>query len=247
MSQPIRLQKLLADYGLASRRQAEEWIALGEITVNGQVAKLGTKVIPGKDHIKVRGKLLHNSNAPNRVVIALFKPKGVLPQRPSDQVLERGTVFDLMPKVKERVIPIGRLDTDAEGLLLLTNDGELAQRLNMAKYEIPKTYLMKIDGHLEEKQIKRILDSKVLVENKRIKISDIELERATEGKQWLRITTTEPQNRAIRKLFEQIGRPVDKFCRESFGPISLGKMVRSQYRYLQAEEIEGLKKLVSLE
>jgi 23S rRNA pseudouridine2605 synthase len=72
VSQPIRLQKLLADYGLASRRQAEEWIALGEITVNGQVAKLGTKVIPGKDHIKVRGKLLHNSNAPNRVVIALF-------------------------------------------------------------------------------------------------------------------------------------------------------------------------------
>jgi 23S rRNA pseudouridine2605 synthase len=133
------------------------------------------------------------------------------------------------------------------GFLLLTNDGELAQRLKMAKYEIPKTYLMKIDGHLEEKQIKRILDSKVLVKNKRIKISDIELERATEGKQWLRITTTEPQNRAIRKLFEQIGRPVDKFCRESFGPISLGKMVRSQYRYLQAEEIEGLKKLVSLE
>jgi 23S rRNA pseudouridine2605 synthase len=245
MSEPVRLQKLLADYGLASRRKAEEWIALGEVTVNGKVATLGTKVVPGKDHIKVRGKLLQQ--APDKVVIALFKPRGILPNRPSEQVVERGTIFDLIPRVKEKVMPVGRLDTDAEGLILLTNDGELAQRLNLSKFEVPKVYRLKVDGHLEEKQVKRILGSKILVEDKRIKIQALEVEKATEGKQWLRIETTETQNRILRKLFEQIGRPVDKFLRESFGPVSLGKMVRGQYRYLVPEEVTALRKAVALD
>jgi 23S rRNA pseudouridine2605 synthase len=242
--EPICLQKLLADYGLASRREAEEWIVLGDITVNGKVAELGMKVIPGKDHIKVRGKLLQQ--APEKVVIALFKPRGILPQRPADQMIERDTIFDLIPKVKEKVMPIGRLDTDAEGLILLTNDGELARRLNMSKYEVPKTFLLKIDGHLDEKKAKRITSGKVSVENKRVKINSLDLKRATEGKQWVRLETPEAQNRIVRKLFHQVGHPVDKVCRESFGPISIEKMVRGQYRYLHPDEILELKKLVGL-
>ncbi len=240
----VRLQKIIAESGMASRREAERMIVAGEITINGRLAKVGDKVIPGKDHIKVRGKLLLNK--PDKVVVALYKPKGILSVRPLEQLLAGGTVFDLITKIKERVMPIGRLDTDTEGLLLLTNDGELSQRLLKAKFEVPKSFTVKIDGHLDEKKVKR-LENGVRIEDEKIKPLSIVAIKRSEGKQWLQISTTDPRNRIIRKAMEAVGHPVDKIRRDSFAGISLRGMIRGQYRYLSPEELLKLRKWVGLE
>jgi pseudouridine synthase len=143
------------------------------------------------------------------------------------------------------VFPIGRLDTDAEGILLLTNDGELAQRLNKPKYEVPKVFLVKIDGHLDEKKIKR-LQFGIKIEDFKTRPIQVEKIKETAGKQWLKVTVTDTQNRIIRKVFENVGRPVDKVMRESFGPISTEGMVRGQYRYLSPQEVSKLRNFVGM-
>ncbi|MBS1984688.1 MAG: rRNA pseudouridine synthase [Bdellovibrionales bacterium] len=239
----IRLQKILADAGLASRRDCEELIRMGEVTVNGKVAKVGDKAIPGKDHIKVSGKLM--KEPPRRVVVALFKPRGVMTLPPPDKDARVDTVVDLIPKIKERVKPIGRLDTDAEGMILLTNDNELALRLNKATFEVEKVYAVKMDGHVDVTKVRRLMHG-VRVEGQKTKPAQVRVLRELEGKTWLEITTTEVRNRHIRKMFEAIGRPVDKVRRESFAGISLKSLVRNQYRYLTHEECETLRKLVGL-
>jgi 23S rRNA pseudouridine2605 synthase len=243
----VRLQKFIADAGLASRREAEALIRDREITINGKIAKLGDKVNPGKDHVKVRGKLV--VRVPGKVVIAFYKPRGITATiRPeqkdgADQVA--GTIWEFLGRAKERIKPIGRLDTDTEGLLLLTNDGDLGDRLNKAKFEVPKLYSVKIDGHLEDKKINRLLKG-LLVEDTRVKALNISDGRVTEGKQWLRMTITDPRNRIIRKMFEAVGHPVDKVQREAFADITLKGLDRGQWRYLSDDEVLELRKFVGL-
>jgi len=244
----IRVQKIIADAGLASRREAEQWIEMGEVTINGRVARLGDKALPGTDHIKIRGKLMQFSQ--KRVVIAVFKPRDVLSHKIADsrdvhQITE-GTVFDLLVGVKERVFPVGQLDKDAEGLLLLTNDGELAQRLNQDRYEIPKVYKVKIDGHLDESRMKRLTGGRFKVEEKLLKVLDVRPLKELEGKQWVRVKITNTQNRIIRKMFEAVGRPVDKVRRMSFAGVSINGLDRGEFRYLGNEEIAELYKIVGL-
>ncbi len=246
-SQGLRVQKIIADAGLASRREAEEWIEMGDVTINGRVAQLGDKAVPGVDHIKVGGKLLHFGQ--KRVVIAFYKPRGVISHKIADEKdsrqLEGGTVFEYLRGVKERVFPVGQLDKDAEGLLLLTNDGELAQRLNQERYEIPKIYKVKIDGHLDESRVKR-LTGRFKVEEKALKVLDIRPLKELEGKQWVRVKITNTQNRIIRKMFEAVGRPVDKVRRMSFAGVSINGLERGQFRYLNADEVAELYKWVGL-
>jgi 23S rRNA pseudouridine2605 synthase len=247
-SQGLRVQKIIADAGLASRREAEEWIELGDVTINGRVAKLGDKAVPGVDHIKVNGKLMHFGQ--KRVVIAFYKPRGVLSHKIADEKDERrhfegGTVFEYLHGVRERVFPVGQLDKDAEGLLLLTNDGELAQRLNQERYEIPKIYKVKIDGHLDDSRVKR-LSGRFKVEEKVLKLLDIRPLKELEGKQWIRVKITNTQNRVIRKMFEAVGRPVDKVRRMSFAGVSINGLERGEFRYLGGEEIRELYKSVGL-
>lgn len=243
MEDGVRLQKILADAGIASRREAERMIKDGEVTVNGKVAKVGDKAVPGEDHIKVRGKLLRA--APNRVVVVIYKPRGVLTHKPTDAESHVDTVLDLMPRIKEKVRPVGRLDSDAEGVLLLTNDGELGLRLAKPSFEVEKVFSVKIDGHLDAMKIKRLTHG-VKVEGVKTKPTEVEVSRGSEGKEWIRIKTTEARNRHIRKMFEAIGRPVDKVRRESFAGISLKGLVRGQYRYLTEEEVTKLRRLVGL-
>jgi 23S rRNA pseudouridine2605 synthase len=243
----IRVQKIIADAGLASRREAEQWIEMGDITINGRIAVLGDKAVPGKDHIKVRGKLMHFDQ--KRVVIAFFKPRDVLSHKITDtkdsrQVIE-GTVYEYLQGVKERVFAVGQLDKDAEGLVLLTNDGELAQRLNQDRYEIPKVYKVKIDGQLDESRIKRLTSGRFKVEEKPLKVLDLRALKDTEGKQWVRVKITNTQN-IIRKMFEAVGRPVDKVRRMSFAGVSINKLDRGEFRYLAPEEIAELYKIVGL-
>jgi 23S rRNA pseudouridine2605 synthase len=244
MSEGLRVQKIIADAGICSRREAEEIIKSGDVTINGKVAALGSKAVAGKDHIKVRGKLL--VFAAKKVVIALFKPRDLLSFLPVDARNGEGTVYSLLMPVKERVIPIGRLDKDTEGLLLLSNDGELAHRLTAPKFEVPKVYKVKIDGHLDEKREKRLLAG-VRVDGKKIKVSSVRKFRETEGKEWIEIKTTESQNRIIRRLFEAVGRPVDKVRRTSFCGVSTKGLERGEWRFLSREEVLKLYEFVGME
>lgn len=242
---PQRLQKLLSQMGLGSRREAETWIENGEVTINGKIAKLGDQATPGEDHVKVRGKLIQWQKAPRIVVVAVYKPRGLLADRPQDQIIDRDTVYDLLRTVKERIYPIGRLDSDTEGLMLLTNHGELKARLTKSKFEIERRYMVKVDGHMIEKKLRR-LNYGVPVEGKKVALKDIRFTRQLDGKEWLVAITTEPQNRMIRKVFEAVGHPVDKVRLEAIGPITIKGMKRGEFRYLAPEEIAELETLVGL-
>lgn len=247
MSEGIRLQKIIADAGLASRREAETWIKDGEVTVNGKVCKIGTKAVPGQDHIKVRGKLIPFSA--QKVVYAVYKPKDYLSsyraEEDSPKARTIGTVFEFV-KTKERLFPIGRLDKDAEGILLLTNDGELARRLNLERFEVPKVYKVKIDGHLDDKRVKR-LSGRFKVDEKSLRLLDIRPLKVLDGKQWVRLKITNTNNRIVRKMFEAVGRPVDKVRRMSFAGVSITGLERGQYRLLSEEEMHDVYKYVGLE
>ena len=245
MAEQVRLQKILAEAGLGSRRDMETLIQTGDVTINGKVAKLGDKADINKDHIKVGGKLLHKPA--RHVVIALYKPRGVMTQPPPDAP-DKGrvpTILDMIPRIKEKVKPIGRLDTDAEGIILLTNDGELLQRLIKPTFEIEKTYFVKIDGHMDEMKIKRLTYG-VKIEGVKTRPAEVSVKRELLGKTWIQIKTTDARNRHIRKMMEAIGRPVDKVRRESFAGITLQGLIREQYRYLTSDEIKKLRSLVGL-
>jgi 23S rRNA pseudouridine2605 synthase len=243
-SEAIRIQKILADAGVASRRECEEIVRDGDVTINGKVAQLGDKAVVGKDHIKLRGRLLQLKVA-RKVVVVFFKPRGLLTHAPGDVDTEIETVLHHIPRIREKVMPIGRLDKDAEGVVLLTNDGELAARLNKKEFEVEKVYSVKIDGQLDEKRLRR-LASGIEVEGHRTKPAEVSLSRASEGKSWILIRTTEVRNRAIRGMFEGVGRPVDKVRREAFAGVTLKGLVRGQYRYLTPDEVLRLQSLVGL-
>jgi pseudouridine synthase len=146
----------------------------------------------------------------------------------------------------EKVIPAPKLDKDAEGLVLLTNDGDLVERINRPKFEIPKTFEVKIDGSLDESRQKRLLNG-MQVEGKRIKVREVKTLRSTQGKQWVLITTTDTQNRQIRKMFEAVGRPVDKVRRTQVCDVKLGGLERGHYRKLKKDELKKLYSYVGLE
>jgi 23S rRNA pseudouridine2605 synthase len=239
----IRLQKILADHGISSRRGSEDLIAAGEVTINGKVARLGDKAVAGVDHIKVRGKLLKMNV--ELVVYALFKPRGFVCQISDGAQTAEGTVHELVSGINIKLIPVPKLDKDAEGLVLLTNDGDLAERINRPKFEVPKTYEVKIDGSLDDSRQKRLLNG-VPVEGKRIKVSELRILKTSMGKQWVHIATTDSQNRQIRKLFEAVGRPVDKVKRIQIGEVRLGGLDRGSFRRLRKEEIEKLYAFVGL-
>lgn len=244
----VRLQKIIADAKNISRREAEELVREGAVTVNGKTARLGDKAVLGKDHIKVNGKLLHSAS--KKIVIAFFKPRGMLTHAPALEPEQKGargpeTIVDFLTKVRERVLPVGRLDRDAEGIVLLTNDGELMQRLLKPKYEVEKVYRIKVDGELDESRLKR-LSSGVQVEGKRMKPLKIESLKKSEGKHWIKVVTSEPKNRHLRKMCEAVGRPVDKLQRDAFGGITLRGLERGEYRYLSDAECAQLRKLVGL-
>lgn len=245
LEKALRLQKIISQMGMASRREAEEWIQNGEVTLNGKVAKLGDQASPGVDHVKVRGKLIQWQNTPRVVVVAVYKPRGLLSDRPVDQIIDRDTIYELISTVKERVYPIGRLDSDTEGLVLLTNHGDLKARMTKSKYEIERRYMVKVDGHMIEKKLRR-LNYGVPVEGKKVALREIRFTRQLDGKEWLVAFTTEPQNRMIRKVFEAVGHPVDKVRLESIGPISIKGLKRGEFRYLSHEEIQELEELVGL-
>jgi len=235
-----RLQKILSQVGVASRRQAERIIEEGRVTVNGAiVTELGSKADLGRDHIKVDGRLIH---APRRLIyIALHKPNDTVTTVSDPQ--GRATVMDLLRGVKERVYPVGRLDYHSEGLLLLTNDGDLANAILSASTHIPKTYLVKANGALTPEQEQRFRDG-LPISGRRTLPAGLKLvHRAINP--WYEVRLFEGRNNQIRLMFKNLGRLVEKLKRVRIGPLDLGPIKPGQFRYLSEEEVLKLKRAVS--
>lgn len=234
----IRLNKYLAQLGVASRRKADELIASGRIKVNGQVInQLGEKINPQHDQVSLDGQILTPSI--KLIYIMLNKPPGVV-STTSDE-FKRQTVLDLV-KVQTRLFPVGRLDQDSTGLILLTNDGELTQRLTHPKFEINKTYQVAVQGIISPDQIKR-LEEGVLLKEGKTSPSRVEVLKTEGNRTYLEITIHEGRNRQIRRMCGSLDLEVINLKRVSMGPLTLGNLPEGSWRVLTQSEIDQLKML----
>jgi 23S rRNA pseudouridine2605 synthase len=235
-----RLQKIIAAAGIASRRKAEELIRSGRVMVNGQVVTaVGTKADPERDHIRVEGKLLHRAQPP--VYLLLNKPKGYVTTASDPE--GRPTVMNLVRGVPSRVYPVGRLDYASEGLLLMTNDGDLAHRLMKAAAQVPKTYVVKVSGQPGEKAIARLRGGLSIAtdDGKRVRTAPAKIRIIKEAANpWYEVTLIEGRNRQIRRMFEAVGHHVEKIKRVKYGPLTLD-VPPGEFRPLHAKEVALLK------
>jgi 23S rRNA pseudouridine2605 synthase len=236
----IRLQKVIAGSGLASRRKAEAMIADGRVTVNGKVVREhGVRVDPERDHVKIDGHHL-KSQEPYAYVM-LNKPAGYVSSLSDPE--GRQTVSDLLPGVRLRMFPVGRLDFDSEGLMLLTNHGELAQALLHPRYHVSKVYLIKVKGVLTDEEIRQ-LERGVKLEDGMTGPAVVQkLRKATENS-WLDMTIHEGRKHQVKRMLEAVGHPVIKLKRVKFGPLVLGDLPPGHYRYLTDREANSLRELV---
>lgn len=246
----IRLQKIIAQAGVASRREAERLIAEGRVTVNGRaVTELGAKADPGADAVKVDGKLVTRREAP--AYFLMYKPRNVLTTMRDEEGKGRPTVAELLPPGRRRVFPVGRLDFDAEGALLFTNDGELAHRLTHPSFQVPRVYEVKVKGAPDGKALARMSrrgasrparDSGPAPEPAGVRL----LPSQTETNAWLRIELREGRHHHIKKMCEEAGHPVLKLVRRSFAGVKAQGLAPGGVRPLTGEEVARLKSLAGL-
>jgi len=234
-----RLQKILSQAGVTSRRQAEKYMVEGRVSVNGAViTELGSKADLARDHIKVDGRLIHAPK--HQVYIALHKPNNTVTTVSDPQ--HRTTVMELIRGVKERVYPVGRLDYHSEGLLLLTNDGDLANAITSASTHLPKTYLVKANGALTTDQEEKFRQG-VPLSGRRTMPAGLKMVHDAENP-WYEVRLYEGRNNQIRLMFKHFGRLVEKLRRVRIGPIDLGALQPGEFRYLSAEELHKLQRAV---
>lgn len=237
-----RLQKILAHAGIASRRKAEQMIVEGRVRVNGAVVtELGSKADPESDHVKVDGKLL--TRKPRLVYVVLNKPRNYVTTVSDPQ--GRPTVMDLIRRVKARVYPVGRLDWSSEGLLLLTNDGELANRLMSPRGHIEKTYAVKVNGALDLAQQEQFRNG-VPVEGRRTAPAGLKLIKSARNP-WYEVRLTEGRTHQIRLMFQHFGRLVEKIKRVRIGFLALGSLPSGEYRELSRAEVARFRQLLHME
>ena len=232
----VRLQKVLAGAGLASRRTAELMIEDGRVEVNGHVVtRLGARVDPARDHIRVDGRRLPPQR-PHRY-LALNKPVGVVSTMEDPE--GRRTLADFVPPKAGRLFHVGRLDTDTEGLIVLTNDGELAQRLSHPKFEVPKTYLAEVLGTVDRVTLAR-LSHGVTLEDGPLTPDKVKLIDTAGGRSLLQVTLHSGRHRVVRRLFDAVGHPVRRLARTRIGPIRLGSLPVGATRDLTRQELGDL-------
>lgn len=235
-----RLQKILAQAGIASRRKCEDLIVAGKVEVNGEVVTtLGTKADPDQDIITVSGRPISNEK---KVYLVMNKPKGVITSASDPE--GRKIVSDYLRGIKERVYPVGRLDYDTEGLLLLTNDGEFANLLTHPKHHVPKTYMATVKGVPHGSDLDK-LKAGIMLDDGMTSPAEVEYKDIDTAKNeaTISITIHEGRNRQVRRMFEAISHPVIKLKRISFGDLLLQNLKRGLFRHLTKDEIEDLIKL----
>jgi pseudouridine synthase len=236
----VRLNKFLAHSGLCSRREADRLIAEGRIKVNGRVVdELGLKIDPARDRVEAGGRAVRGGDE-RPVYILLYKPAGrvVTVKDP----FGRPTVMELLPKLPVRVYPVGRLDAESEGALLLTNDGETAFRLSHPKHGIGKTYEVSVAGEPSEEELER-LRTGIFLEGRKTAPAEIHVLRRGSRRTLLRVGIHEGRKRELRKMFGAAGYNVARLLRVRFAGLTLEGLRPGQWRYLKAREIENLKKL----
>src|SRR5438128_3986603 len=236
-----RLQKLIAAAGIASRRHGEELINAGEVTVNGKiVTELGAKADPETDHIKVKGRLLNPLLQKHEYVYVLLnKPKGYLSSMADPN--GRPLVTDLIPSRLGRLHPVGRLDFNTEGLLLLTNDGDFTNFITSARNQIPKVYKVKVQGIPTENAVERLRRGVRLHDGRRAAAVEIKRQQQTATNAWFEVTLHEGRNQQIRRMFDAIGYSVLKLSRIRIGSLSDSKLKPGEWRHLIAKEVRSLR------
>lgn len=238
----VRLQKVLAQAGVASRRASEDLIAAGRVTVDGAVVtELGIRVDPDRSVIHVDGMRVQTDSS--RVYLALNKPRGVVTTMHDPQ--GRPCIGDIVGSRVERLFHVGRLDTDTEGLLLLTNDGELAHRLSHPSYEVPKTYIAEI-GAPVPRDLGARLRAGVQLEDGPVKVDSFKLIDSRPGKALVEVILHEGRNHIVRRLLAEVGHPVHRLVRVQVGPVVLGDLVPGRTRVLARDELADLMALVGL-
>ncbi|MCZ2078263.1 MAG: rRNA pseudouridine synthase [Bryobacteraceae bacterium] len=236
-----RLQKIISRAGIASRRKAEELISAGSVTVNGAtVTELGSKADAERDSIKVNGRLLRPP--PRLVYLALYKPDNCVTTVSDPQ--GRRTVMDLLRGVKERVYPVGRLDYHSEGLLLLTNDGDFANGITSAKSQVPKSYVVKVNGQLSPAQEEQFRTG-IPLRGRRTAPAGLKLIRPGQNP-WYEVRLIEGRQNQIREMFKHLGFLVEKLRRVRIGFLELGSLQPGEFRMLTSEEIARFQKLLGI-
>lgn len=238
-----RIQKVLASAGIASRRHCEDLVKAGRVAVNGQVVtQMGAKVDSLKDHITVDGEAI--SSGERAVYLVLNKPPGYLTAL--DDSRGRATVSELIVGVKERVFPIGRLDKDTEGLLLLTNDGDLAYRLAHPRYGVEKEYLALVEGEPTEKALEEMrqgveIAGRLAVPHEVVRAEGPHGQGVGEGRAWLCVSLKEGRKREVRRICHSAGYPILRLIRTRIGPLHLADLPPGHYRHLTAGEVDSLR------
>lgn len=238
----VRIQKIIADSGLCSRRKAEELIEKGAVRVNGHPCKLGDKALPGKDIISVNGENITLEKKKRLYYIMLNKPRGYVTTT-SDE-LGRKCVTELLKDVPERVYPIGRLDKDSEGLLLFTNDGGFANDIMHPSRHISKTYRVTVRPDITEQQLVE-LSAGVEIDGRKTKECSVVVLNKEPGRVVLQMTIFEGRNRQIRKMCEAVGLEVARLKRTSIGPLKLGMLKPSTYRELKPDELRAIRNAIT--
>lgn len=232
----IRLQKLLAQSGVASRRKCEELMLDGHVEVDGEVVtRLGTKVDPRTAVIRVDGKRLPPIS-PNAYLV-LNKPRGVVSTMSDPE--GRRTLSDFVTDRPERLFHVGRLDTDTEGLILLTNDGDFAQRVAHPSYELDKTYVAEVAGQVSKATVREVLDG-VTLEDGPVEVSSFKVVSSHGGKTIVELVIHEGRNRIVRRLLDQVGHPVKRLTRTAIGPVRLSGLGKGELRELTRDELGTL-------
>ena len=234
--EPIRLQKFIADSGLMSRRAAEEEIKSGNVSVNGHVAELGMKITPKSDVVTYNSKRI-NYEKKTYTYIMMNKPRGYLSSTSDDR--GRKCVTDLLSGIDARVYPVGRLDLISEGMLLLTDDGELKNRLTHPSHSLPKVYRVKVGGEISEEQYD-LLTSPMVIDGYKIKPVTVSVGESDESGTVLKMTLVEGRNRQIRKMCEAANLTVKRLSRISIGNLKLNSLPVGKWRRLTQDEIQYL-------
>lgn len=233
-----RLQKVIAAAGLASRREAEKWITAGRVSVNGRVASLGESADPEKDQVEVDGRTL--SVEGKKYYLLLNKPIGYVSTRRDPE--GRPVVTDLVREIPARLYPVGRLDLNTEGLLLLTNDGALAHHLAHPRHQVEKTYLVRVRGALSREALEK-LERGVLLEDGMTAPARVEKVRSAGSHSWFHLTIREGRNRQVRRMCETVGFQVSRLKRIRIAFLEIDELPSGKFRHLSSQEVAELKKL----